>query len=37
MRLGVLGLAALGGFVAFMIVVGSIGGARPDVDPLSVD
>lgn len=36
MRLGVLGLVALGAFVAFMIVVGSIGGARPDVDPLSV-
>ncbi|HEY6609259.1 MAG TPA: hypothetical protein VI277_08700 [Candidatus Limnocylindria bacterium] len=37
LRLGVLGLVALGAFVAFMIVVGSIGGARPDVDPLSVD
>lgn len=36
MRLGVLGVVALGAFVAFMIVVGSIGGARPDVDPLSV-
>ncbi len=37
MRFAVIGLVALGGFVAVMIVVGSIGGARPDVDPLSVD
>lgn len=36
-RLAALGVAALGLFVLFMIVVGSIGGARPDVDPLSVD
>jgi hypothetical protein len=36
-RLGVLGVVALGAFVAFMLVVGSLGEARPDVDPLSVD
>lgn len=36
LRLGILGLVGLGAFVAVMIVVGSIGGARPDVDPLSV-
>lgn len=36
MRLGLLGVVALAAFVAIMIGVGSIGGARPDVDPLSV-
>ena len=36
LRLAVLGVVGLGAFVAIMIVVGSIGGARPDVDPLSV-
>lgn len=36
LRLGIIGLVALGAFVAVMIVVGSLGGARPDVDPLSV-
>jgi hypothetical protein len=36
LRLAMLGLVGLGVFVAVMIVVGSIGGARPDVDPLSV-
>lgn len=36
LRLGILGLVALGAFVAVMVVVGSIGGARPEVDPLSV-
>ncbi|MGI8999618.1 MAG: hypothetical protein ACR2GO_07920 [Candidatus Limnocylindria bacterium] len=36
-RIGVLVLSALGAFVAFMIVIGSLGGARPDVDPLTVD
>lgn len=36
-RLGVLGLAALGAFVAFMIVVGSLGEPRPEVDPLTVE
>lgn len=35
-RLGVLGLVGLGAFVALMIVVGSLGGTRPDVDPLTV-
>lgn len=36
LRLGILAVVGLGAFVAVMIVVGSIGGARPDVDPLSV-
>ena len=37
MRLGVLGVAALGAFVFFMLVVGSLGGTRPEVDQLSVE
>jgi hypothetical protein len=36
-RIGLALVAGLGAFVAFMIVVGSMGGARPDVDPLTVD
>lgn len=36
MRLGVLAVAALGLFVALMIVIGSIGPARQEVVPLSV-
>ena len=36
-RLGVLAVAALGAFVFFMLVVGSMGGTRPEVDPLSVE
>lgn len=36
-RLGVLAVAGLGAFVLFMIVVGSLGGTRPEVDPLTVD
>jgi len=36
-RIGMGLVAALGAFVLFMIVVGSLGGARPDVDPLSVE
>jgi hypothetical protein len=36
LRLAVLGLVGLGAFVAVLIVVGSIGGPRPDVDPLTV-
>jgi hypothetical protein len=35
-RLGILAVAALGVFVLFMLVVGSLGGTRPDVDPLTV-
>ena len=35
-RWGILTVIALGAFVAFMILVGSIGPARPEVDPLSV-
>lgn len=36
LRFGLAALAALGAFVALMLVVGSIGGPRPDVDPLEV-
>lgn len=36
-RIGVLVVAALGAFVLFMVVIGSLGGARPDVDPLTVE
>jgi hypothetical protein len=35
-RLGILAVAALGAFVFFMLVVGSLGGTRPEVDPLTV-
>ena len=35
-RLGVLAVAALGAFVFMFIVVGSLGGTRPEVDPLTV-
>lgn len=36
-RIGVLVVAALGAFVLFMVVIGSLGDARPDVDPLTVE
>jgi hypothetical protein len=36
-RIGVLAVATLGAFVFFMLVVGSLGGTRPEVDPLTVD
>lgn len=36
-RIGLALVAGLGAFVLFMIVVGSMGGVRPDVDPLTVD
>lgn len=36
-RLGVLAVVGLGAFVLFMVVIGSLGGTRPQVDPLSVD
>jgi hypothetical protein len=36
-RLGVLALAVLGAFVFFLLVVGSLGGTRPEVDPLTVE
>ena len=36
LRRAILGVVALGAFVAVMIGVGSLGGARQDVDPLSV-
>ncbi len=35
-RIGVLIVAALGAFVFSLMVIGSLGGARPDVDPLTV-
>ena len=36
-RLGILGVAVLGAFVFVMVVIGSLGEARPEVDPLSVE
>src|SRR5688500_3855444 len=36
-RLGIGMLALLGAFVAFMIFVGAMGEARPEVDPLPVE
>jgi hypothetical protein len=36
-RLGILAVGALGAFVLFMLVVGSLGGTRPEVDPLTVE
>ncbi len=36
-RIGVAMVAALGAFVIFMLVVGSLGGTRPEVDPLTVE
>ena len=36
-RIGVLVVAALGAFVLFMVVIGSLGGVRPEVDPLTVE
>jgi hypothetical protein len=36
-RTAVVALVALGAFVFVMLVVGSLGGARPDVDPLRVE
>ena len=36
-RIGVGLLAVLGAFVMFMLVVGSLGTPRPEVDPLSVE
>ena len=37
MRIGIALLVALGGVTAFLIVVGSLGAPRPEVDPLSVE
>jgi hypothetical protein len=37
MRIGLLGLVGLGAFTAVMIVIGSLGEPRPEVDPLSVE
>lgn len=36
-RIGLGVVAALGAFTFFMLVVGSLGGTRPEVDPLTVD
>ena len=36
-RLGILAVAGLGAFVFLMLIVGSIGPPRPEVDPLSVE
>ena len=36
-RIGIGLIAGLGAFVFFMLVVGSLGDARPEVDPLTVD
>jgi len=36
-RIGLALVAALGAFVFFMLVVGSLGGTRPEVDPLTVE
>lgn len=36
-RLGLLAVVGLGAFVLFMLVVGSLGGTRPEVDPLTVE
>jgi hypothetical protein len=36
-RIGAAIVAALGAFVFFMLVIGSMGGTRPEVDPRTVD
>lgn len=36
-RIGIAIVAGLGAFVFFMLVVGSLGGTRPEIDPLSVE
>lgn len=36
-RIGLAIVAALGAFVFFMLVVGSLGGTRPEIDPLTVE
>lgn len=36
-RIGVALVAALGAFIFFLMVVGSLGGTRPEIDPLSVE
>ena len=36
-RIGLAVVAALGAFVFFMLVVGSMGGTRPEIDPLTVE
>lgn len=37
LRLGLLAVAGLGALVFVLLVVGSLGGTRPEVDPLTVD
>lgn len=36
-RIGVALVAALGAFVFFLLLVGGLGGTRPEIDPLTVD
>ncbi len=36
-RLGLLAVAGLGAFVFILLVIGSLGGTRPEVDPLTVE
>lgn len=36
-RLGVLAVGALGALVYFLLLVGSLGGTRPEIDPLTVE
>lgn len=36
-RLGLLTVAGLGAFVFILLVIGSLGGTRPEVDPLTVE
>ena len=36
-RIGIAVVAGLGAFVFFMLVVGSLGGTRPEIDPLTVE
>jgi len=36
-RIGTALVAALGAFVFFMLLVGGLGGTRPEIDPLTVD
>lgn len=36
-RIGAVVVAALGAFIFFMLVIGSLGGTRPEIDPLTVE
>lgn len=37
MRIGTAVVAGLGAFIFFMLVIGSLGGTRPEIDPLTVE